>query len=210
MVKPALAQSIPTPSVSDLTVQTIHTNDSNNFVITIDNRPFTSYKNGANLYYNLRFKLNSWVEWIYYPLAPSSGYINASQSDFTVVSIPPTILTPNYPTGTQVDFQLQVLIGHDEAHYSASGLWTGNQFTGESSDWSNTQTLTITEIPTSTTPSPNPTPTSIPNYGPTSSPTPTVPELSWLVVLSLFAVMLFVAVKLRHQKTIQSRNFDLA
>jgi hypothetical protein len=144
VIKPASAQSISKPSVSDFTIQIIQSNYSNYFVITINNQPFTSYEEGANLYYNLRFKPDSWVEWIYYPLAPESGYINASQSDYTSVSIPPTILTPNYPAGTAIDFQLQVLVGHDIAQYSQN-IWTGNQFTGETSDWSDTKTITISE-----------------------------------------------------------------
>jgi hypothetical protein len=34
------------------------------------------------------------------------------------------------------------------------------------------------------------------------TPTPTIPELSWLLVMPLFVVLLLVAVKLKHQKTI--------
>jgi len=34
------------------------------------------------------------------------------------------------------------------------------------------------------------------------TPTPNIPELSWLLVMQLFAVLLLVAVKLKHQKTI--------
>lgn len=33
------------------------------------------------------------------------------------------------------------------------------------------------------------------------TPTPSVPEFSWLIILSLFVVLVFIAIKLRHQKT---------
>ena len=55
---------------------------------------------------------------------------------------------------------------------------------GETSDWSNDQTVTI---PASSV-SPNPTST------------PTVPELSWLVVTPLLLSILSIALALRHRK----------
>jgi len=61
IIQPASAQSISKPSVSDFTIQTIQSNYSNYSRITINNQPFTSYEEGANLYYNLRFKPDSWV-----------------------------------------------------------------------------------------------------------------------------------------------------
>jgi len=89
-------------------------------------------------------------------------------------------------TGSQLDFQVQPQIGN--VSLVPTGLMAGNEcsFTGESSDWSNTQTITT---PETTVYSVNPTPTII-------------PELSWLVILPLFGLVLSVlALKLRHRKT---------
>ena len=59
-----------------------------------------------------------------------------------------------------------------------------------------TSSPTLTATPTATaTPSQPPSPTSNP------TPTPIVPELTWTVILPLFATMLSVAVILRHRKT---------
>ncbi len=46
-------------------------------------------------------------------------------------------------------------------------------------------------------------PVVIPLFGSTTTPTPTptIPEFSWLVVLPLFVSVLFIAIKLRHRKT---------
>ncbi len=55
------------------------------------------------------------------------------------------------------------------------------------SDWSNTHTITIPETSTSTSPTPNP--------------TPTVPEFSWLMILPLFIFTLSVALLVRLKKT---------
>lgn len=61
-------------------------------------------------------------------------------------------------------------------------------FTGESSGWSNTQTITIPETYASASPSPNPTPT------------PTVPEFVWLIILPLFLSILSFVVLIRKRK----------
>lgn len=86
--------------------------------------------------------------------------------------------------GDTVDFQAQAQIwikrasGPDLFHVRYDDiLW-------KATDWSSTQSITIPE-------------------NNSSSPTPTVPELSWLSILPLLVSVLFVAVMLRHRKTIQ-------
>jgi len=64
-------------------------------------------------------------------------------------------------------------------------------------------------IPTpssSTIPSSSPASTSTPLASQTPSPSPTVPELSSLAILPLFLCMLFIAVILRHRKTISQNK----
>jgi hypothetical protein len=149
--------------------------------ITINNQPFTPYTDAEghliNLYYNVRFKghfgqESDWKE--LYPYEPIRNGIFGtyhqnppqSSSEYTVISFP-----AEYPDGALVDFQVQTMEGFYTEWWPFPGVpgmaW---QFTGESSDWINTQTLTIGEGQTPT-PSPTTTPTpTAPNMGPTSPP----------------------------------------
>jgi len=183
--------------------------------------PFTdSSGNYIGLYYNFRFKGHYGDEWTYYPFyvfhnlvtnqsqvqtthsyGPYTGgpfiYYSASNSDYTVLSIELTTLT-DYPTGTQipngslVDFQVQAQIGHIDD--IPSGMLAGDfySFTGESSDWNNTQTISInynSNSTVSTSPSPNPTPT------------PTVPEFpSWAIPLLLSLMVVAAGLLVYHKK----------
>jgi hypothetical protein len=172
--------------------------------VSIKNQPFTTYKdaigNYTSLYYTLRFKGHFGDEWTYYPYSTNVvRYSNqpiypASNSAYTIISLPlNSYPLQNIPRNAQVDFQVQALIGSNYIDYSLN--YIQYYFIGESSDWSNTQTITIGETSAST--SPNPTPTSTQN----PTPTPTVPEFSWLAILPLCVSMLFVAVYLKHRRT---------
>jgi hypothetical protein len=86
----------------------------------------------------------------------------------------------NFESGAKIEFQVQASNGSPQIvpvilneHFS---------IIGETSGWSNTQTITI---PASSTSSASP------------NPTPTVPEFPSLIVLPLLITMLFVAVILR-------------
>ena len=95
------------------------------------------------------------------------------------------------PSGAQLDFQIQALVGHNSTYwyiqhpfFPTIGGYSASAVAYDSaSGWSGTQTITIGET-TSTSP----------------TPTTAVPEFSWLVILPLFAATLFIAVKLRHRK----------
>jgi hypothetical protein len=98
------------------------------------------------------------------------------------------------PDNAQIDFQVDALVGQNSTYwYVMHPLFP--QYGGfnepaiaydSDSAWSNTQTITIGEISAS------------------PSPTPTVPELSWLVILPLLLSMFSVAVIFRHRKNKQS------
>ncbi len=184
--------------------------DNSSIEFTIKNQPFQSYNdtngNYNTLYYNFRFKGQYGDSWSNYPdLGHSYGRfsglfpdVSASNSDYTVISIPLLALTAyatsthSIPMGVKVDFQVQAIMGYISS--TPTGMLAGDffSFEGNRSDWSNTQTVTLgntalsSSTPTSTASSP--------------IPTPTVPEFSWLVILPLFAAMLFFAVILRHRK----------
>jgi hypothetical protein len=144
--------------------------DNRTVEFTIKNQPFTSYEdasgNDIGLYYNFRFKGHYGNEWSYYPFKPD-GYsaipygmltgdlspkLSQSNTDYTIVSINLDILlaissgytgSHTFPHGGQMEFQAQAIIGHID--YEASGLIAGSYytFTGETSGWSETQTITL-------------------------------------------------------------------
>lgn len=94
----------------------------------------------------------------------------------------------NVPSGGQVDFQVQAIIGHDTQTYVIPPFTSIGEYEpaiayDSSSGWSTTQTVTIGQT--------SPTPTS----------TPAVPELSWLAIVPLLFSLFGVAVIVRHRKT---------
>jgi len=117
-------------------------------------------------------------------------------------------LITNIPAGSgdQIDFKVRARIGYDTFFRppSISDLYNegGLEFHGETSEWSNTQTITIPGTSTSASPTPIST---LPNNGPTSSPTPNpttaLPEFSWLAILPLCVSVIFVAVYFKHRRT---------
>ena len=154
----------------------------------IKNQPFVPYYDAdsgwdISFYYNIRIKGFYSEDWIglYYA---SDGYPTQSDSEYTVISLGTlggtglSLVTNarmiDVPSGGQLDFQVEAMIGYVSRVYNPNATsqltmfpW---QFTGEKSGWSETQTLTIEA---SQTPSIEPTPTlepTPPNMGPTSPP----------------------------------------
>jgi hypothetical protein len=128
-------------------------------------------------YYNFRIKGHYESEWRYYPFNPNSSLpyflsdsfsvpYQASTSSYTVAALPPFFFQ-NVPVGGEVDVQVQALFGDFRAVPYGHVIDVGGPtydfyFEGTSSDWSNTQTITIGE---SQTPTPSPTTTPFPtNY----------------------------------------------
>jgi hypothetical protein len=157
-------------SVDHYTGQTITTpaHHVQNYTIDliIKNQPFTSMNidgENASFYYNVRMKGHFSENWItlYNPVV--NPYLAQENSDKTVItfqlvyrgsesgySIGPdaqsTILSGLH-SDAQIDFQVQALIGFVHRGYNASATnqlemfpWV---FDGETSNWTNTQTLTI-------------------------------------------------------------------
>ena len=198
----------PTYGIDQFTGKTVitqegHHVDNQSIEFKIKNQAFTSYTdsigNNISLSYNFRFKGHFGNEWSYYPFSESGlstgrysamfyyfadfPNFKASTSDYSDFSTALTHLFAQSPSaGSQIDVQVQAQIGHIDS--LGDGFYS---FTGQSSGWSNTQTITIGETSTSTSP----------------NPTPTVPEFTWLAILPLFISLLSVAVifKFRHRKT---------
>jgi len=102
----------------------------------------------------------------------------------------------------KVDFRIQTIIGYSTRYNDTAvpGVPVGNPtdpnprhyvFTGQYSDWSNTETISIPDGKVTTTEPTNP----------TALPTPTVPELPLFVLIPVVIVMLAVALILTHRKT---------
>ena len=149
--------------------------DNRTVEFTIKNQPFTAYNdtngNWTTLYYLFRFKGAYGSYWSNYPetghsygrftgLFPDTS---ASNSDYTVIMINLLALTsypsgtPEIPTGATIDFQVQAMMGYIVIEHT--GMLAGDfyGFTGERSDWSNTQTITIGESTSLSSPSSSPT-----------------------------------------------------
>ncbi|MCW3994662.1 MAG: hypothetical protein NWE98_00745 [Candidatus Bathyarchaeota archaeon] len=157
--------------------------DNETIELKIRNQPFTPYKDPETqrfyqLCYNVSWKGHYQDTWNYYryyidsysqPSEGSVGYGHlASNSEYTILLFSfgtdreSSENMPNLgklPPNSQVDFRVQALFGY----YTVTMVdWVpgfrptyANIFTGTSSDWSDTQTITLhpTSLPTPTQPS---------------------------------------------------------
>jgi len=190
-----------------------------NLEMTIKNQPFSPYydaDSGWNIsfYYNIRIKgyySEDWTE-LY---RPSDGYPTQSDSEYTVISLGTlgenglSLVTNakmiDVHSGGQVDFQVEAMIGYVSRVYdpNATGIdiypWW---FTGETSGWSNTQTITISESQTPTpSPATSPTPTSSPETTPSPLPTPyEIPIIGVAFIVIVFLTGLGLLIYLVKRK----------
>ena len=211
--KPANAQTIPTPSVPQFTFKFV---DNASYLMHeppvhdyyVQNVTLTIIKNNGASYYNFRYKWHDTSKWSYYPFNPNdtNGYNDygdfsipnpASASNYTEIIMNNFLHMSSSYVGWLIDFQIQGLFGSYNATPSNNqifpelGTTYDFVFSGTVSDWSSTQTLQFDGT--------NLTPPSS-TLMPTSIPTSSVPELPWLAIYPLFISLLFVAIKLRHQK----------
>jgi hypothetical protein len=155
--------------------------ESRTIEVKIKNQPFTPYQiqdsDGnswtVNFYYNISFKGHSSDQWTAMFLAIDGYPLQNYESDYTVFSYQGEYSSTEgmkidtgskrleFPAGAQVDFQVEAMKGY--LSWEVSPLFGYWNFTGETSGWSNTQTVTIGESQTPTSPpanSPTPTPES--------------------------------------------------
>ena len=154
-----------------------------------------------SLYYTIEAKGHFGDEWKQYPTNLETGY-PASSSDYTVLAFGFSSENETYkydavldvvPSGGQVDFQMQAIIGYYTTvpNYIAGHsipVGTKQVFTGETSKWSNSQTISIPDGSVSISTSPNQTNT--------PTPSPTVPEFPTLIILPLFALATLLSIVL--------------
>ncbi len=225
-VKPVNAQSIPAPSVPQFTMQLVgppftfnttysldpnsgkivanigYTNPYSYVVLTIKNQPFNlSY---GSLYYNVRIKNQNTItpneNWTVISWGEDNP--NPEQttgSEYTNISL--NIEGQGLPSlaGTQTDIQVQAMLG--SYSYERTGLLTywGYTFTGVTSGWSNSQTISVpANVPLNTTPTSS---TSTPTSTPTSTSYSSSPSTSFLLItntisLTVIAILLAVIIAL--------------
>jgi hypothetical protein len=169
-------------------------------------------KNNGASYYNFRYKWHDTSKWSYYPFNPNdtNGYNDygdfsvpnpASASNYTEIIMNNFLHMSSSYVGCLIDFQIQGLFGSYNATPSNNqifpelGTTYDFVFSGTVSDWSSTQTLQFDGT--------NLTPPSS-TLMPTSIPTSSVPELSWLIIVPLLLSMFSVAIVLKHRKKITS------
>ena len=204
----------------DITHERYHV-ENESIEVRIKNQPFTPYEIQENennwtinFFYNIRIKGHFSEDWIEL-YGASDGYPHQwSDSDYTVLSYllggdADTVLGTKMiklPAGGQVDFQVEAMIGYVHREISIPVPGTGWVFTGETSGWSETRTITI---PTSTTsptdsPTPNQTPTPTPDQELQQEPFP----IALLITasgasLAIVSISLLVYFKKRHAKSIK-------
>ena len=187
MVGSAFAQTIPNPSVPEFTVtgQSISgwgDSERVRIAFTIKNQPFTPYtepdSSSVDLFYNVSWKGHDAKTWIYYHHnIYQVDYFKATSSNetFILLDLSGSELGGMYGGG-QADIRVQALIGgyiYSRKPYYPMDVYDV-EFTGQTSDWSKTQTITIPEGQ-KPTPSPTTTPTSTHSSAATFTPPQTSP-----------------------------------
>jgi hypothetical protein len=203
--------------------------ESRTIEIKIKNQPFTPFvveEATANwtvgLQYVIRWKGHYGQDWyeIYYdtPMDGFTGFSANLESEFTVISFEGEYSSSDglkliyqgmyttFPPSAQVDFQVKALIGYvSRCPVPGTSGWT---FTGEESDWSNTQTITIDSNPSS-----------VPSSASSDSQNPTASsdqsglnwtEIALFTVFGAIVVLLIVAITLiRRRGGLQNANSPL-
>lgn len=177
-------------NVTSVVGQNIHM-ENKSIEVMIKTQPFVPYidldGNNVSLYYNVRSKGHYGNNWNNYR-SFVEGY-PASNSDYTVLTFElgsDWLGSNSYngkigeiPDGSLIDFQIEALIGYYNESlvpiypgHALSPMTAVFTFNGETSDWSNTQTITIPVA--SASPSASPTSTSTPTSSPSSSESPAI------------------------------------
>jgi hypothetical protein len=222
-IESTFAQSIPTPSVPEFTVEMVGPSfdipptysfnpntglfDANDgyhieysaVKIVIKNQPFSNQTNLDHLYYDVRIKPHNYPDSYWNELfnAGADGYPVQTPSNYTIIPLPvegAQILGVTIPTGATTDIQVEAMIGHIGRNQTMIPYPYPYVFFGETSGWSKTQTVTLPpKVPFSASSTLSP------------SPTPNVPEFSIIVILPLLAAMFLIAtIRLRRKQPAES------
>ena len=164
--------------------------------VIIKNQAFTNQTNIDYLLYNVRLKPHNYPDSYWQELFNPNldGFPIQTSSNFTIIPIAAegaTELQYQIAAGATTDVQVKAMIGHIERGFNGNAT---NQiemypyiFVGQTSDWSNTHTVTL--------------PQKVPITVSSPTQTPTVPEFPILIILPFIVSMLAVAVYFKHRRT---------
>ena len=186
MVESVSAQSEPVPSVPQFTLEPVgpsfdipptytfnastgmfDTNEGyhiqySSVKIIIKNQPFSNQSDGNNFFYNVRIRPHDYPDsyWLELFSAGNDGFPIQTLSNYTIIPLPvegAKVLGVTIPTGATTDIQVEAMIGHIGRNNTMIPYPYPYVFFGETSGWSNTQTITMpANVPlSSASPSPN-------------------------------------------------------
>ncbi len=208
-----MAQSIPKPSTPEFTVTLISPPPDSDFVnktieVSIKNQPsFPNY----GFFYNVRTRINDGNWRLQYPTNDVPSQSNGEYTNLSYPSGQPVVEYQYYVgglhdlfAGDKVDFQVQAMIGSIHRIFNPNAT---NQlemypyvFTGESSGWSNTQTITIPPNSSDVSPPPAQYPTiNTSPEPPQIEPFPTTLVIVSILSVAALAVVLMVYFKKRQR-----------
>lgn len=229
MVKPVCAQTVSKPSVPQFTVELVGPSfdippsysfnsstglfDANDgyhiqystVKIVIKNQPFSNQSGGDSFYYNIRIKPHNYPDSYWQELfsAGNEGFPIQALSNYTTIPLPiegAQVLGVTISTGATTDIQVEAMIGHIGRNNTMTPYPYPYVLFGETSGWSNTQTVTVppkTPFSASSIASPSPTPT--PNANSIALPSSIFVTL--IIVLLLTILILSMLLLRRGQKT---------
>ena len=220
MVEPAFAQTTLKPSIPEFTIEPVgpsfdipptysfnsssglfYVNEGYHFeystvAVIIKNQAFTNQTNIDHLFYNVRLKPHNYPDSYWYELFNSNldGFPIQTNSNFTVIPIAAEGATETefqIPTGATTDIQVEAMIGHIGRNNTMTPYPYPYVFFGETSGWSNTQTVTLPPK-TPITPSP--------------SPTSTIPEFPVIAILNLLVLIPLITFFLKKRNRQNAYN----
>ena len=208
--KPADTQTIPKPSVPNFTIALLDSSydipptstvnpyngevttkaeqhaESRTIQISVKNQPFTPFTVQWKGHFETEWHQQCYPIEDYYMISPENARLKNEYSIFSYKgdysSAGWSGMGPTMPQDAQIDFQVKAYIGYIQYIDLGSGT-AGLAFSGEESDWSNTQTIALTQAPTS------------------PSASPAIPELSWLAIVPMLLSLLSVAWVVKHRKS---------
>ncbi len=179
--------------------------DNRTVEITITNQPFTPFNDSSghtvNHFFDVRYKGSYGEDWTTLCAGQNQMAIYEGGTIYKTPYIEYGYAIQNYadqytkisyklsPAKGQMDFQVQALEGYTEAYRDMYmyRTYVSFSFYGETSAWSNTQTISFPDGKVTTSFNTDPTPA------------PSVPEFSVIVILPLFAIVLLAVLLVKSK-----------
>jgi len=199
VIQPTTAQSIAKPSVPEFTLKYVY-RFGNTIDVIIENQPFTSITLPDGHITELRYFVHAENQFSTSPIKINTKFPlqdSTSVSNQTIVTMTSERLVVDfpYPNGWfliidgKMDFKVNAEIGYRDFINNSTRYYF---HVLEESGWSPTQTISLPDGAITISNSP--------------TPSPTVPELSWLALLPLCLIVLTVALTLKHKQVFPQKT----